>query len=185
MHPAARMSREEFLALPESPPGLRFELLDGELVTMNDPLAVHQVVAGRIYAALLGWCDAEAGRGQVLLPVDTEVGHDTVFGPDVQWFAAGRDLPSRGERPWPVGDLVVEVASPSTARYDAVVKAGRYAAAGAREVWLVDPVALAVRVLHPDAAGVGTVLAARLEDGDVLTSAQLPGFTLSIAGLDR
>jgi Uma2 family endonuclease len=185
MHVAARMSREEFLALPESPPGLRFELLDGELVTMNDPLAIHQVVAGRIFATLLAWCDGAADRGRVLLPVDTAVGSDTIFGPDVQWFAATRQLPPSGERPWPVGDLVVEVASPSTARYDAMVKAGRYVAAGAREVWLVDPVAMVVRILHPDVSGAGTVLAGRLVAGDVLTSSHLPGLSLPVDVLDR
>jgi Uma2 family endonuclease len=180
MHVAARMTREEYLALPESPPGVRFELLDGELVTMNDPLAVHQIVAGRLYAALLTWSDSREDGGRVLLPVDTDVGPDTVFGPDIQWFAPGRPLPSVRERPWPVGDLVVEVASPSTARYDALVKAVRYAEAGAREVWLVDPAGPTIRVLR----GAGTP-AVIFGPGDVVTSPLLPGFALPVDGLDR
>jgi Uma2 family endonuclease len=180
MHVAARMTREEFLALPESPPGVRFELLDGELVSMNDPLAIHQVVAGRIFAALLAWADARPDGGRVLLPVDTTVGPDTILGPDVQWFSSDRALPSTGERPWPVGDLVVEVASPSTARYDALVKAGRYVAAGAREVWLVDPAGPSVRALR--GADRATVASG---PGDVLTSPTLPGFALPVDGLDR
>ncbi|MDO9408130.1 Uma2 family endonuclease [Patulibacter sp.] len=180
MHVAARMTREEYLALPEPPRGVRFELLDGELVTMNDPLAIHQIVAGRIYAALLAWSDSRSDGGRVLLPVDTDVGPDTIFGPDVQWFAAGRPLPSPRERPWPVGDLVVEVASPSTARYDALVKAGRYADAGAREVWLVDPAGPTVRALR--SAGQAPVV---FGAGAVVTSPLLPGFVLPVDGLDR
>lgn len=180
MHVAARMAREEYLALPEFPPGVRFELLDGELVTMNDPLAVHQIVAGRLYAALLAWSDSRPEGGRVLLPVDTDVGPDTVFGPDVQWFSPERTLPSIRERPWPVGDLVVEVAAPSTARYDALVKAARYADAGAREVWLVDPAGPTVRVLR--GAGRTPVV---FSTGDVVSSPLLPGFALPVADLDR
>ena len=178
---AARFTREEYLALPESPPGIRFELLDGELVTMNDPLPVHQKVVANLLIALVTWTRAASGRGQVLLPIDTDVGPTTIFGPDLQWFASDRELPSERERPWPAGDLVVEVASPSTARYDAEVKAGRYLAAGAREVWLVRTDPLGATVLRPGRAEPeSTTLSA---DGD-LTSPLLPDFLLPLATLE-
>ena|GEM_PF-6233552 len=45
----------EHPALPEAVPGVRFELLDGELVTMNDPLPIHQDAAGALYAELRAW----------------------------------------------------------------------------------------------------------------------------------
>ncbi|MCK9249483.1 MAG: Uma2 family endonuclease [Solirubrobacteraceae bacterium] len=201
---AARLSREEYLALPESPPGVRFELLDGELVTMNDPLLDHQDAAGIVWAALRAWCRAAADRGRATLSIDTEVGPDTFFGPDVQWFAPDRDLPSKRERPWPVGDIVVEVASRSTARYDAETKTGRYLRAGAREVWLVRTDPLGARIHRravdgttvaegPAAEGViGTVapsddistVTIDLTADDVLTSPLLPGFALALADLD-
>jgi Uma2 family endonuclease len=174
--PAARFTREEYLRLPQASPGFRFELVDGELVTMNDPLALHQVVVGALHAELRAWCRAAPGRGRVLLSVDTEVGPETIVGPDLQWFAAGRELPDLTERPWPAGDLVVEVASPSTARYDAGTKLARYLAAGAREVWLVSPDPLGVRV-------VGRGGEQRVDPGATLTSAVLPGFELPVASL--
>ncbi|MGE4428319.1 MAG: Uma2 family endonuclease [Solirubrobacteraceae bacterium] len=176
---AARLTREEYLALPESSPGFRVELLDGALVTMNDPLPIHQIVAGRLHARLLAWCDAAPDRGHVLLPVDTEIGPDTFFGPDLQWFADGRDLPSPGVRPWPVGDLVVEVASPSTARYDADIKTERYLDAGASEVWLITTGPLAARIVRRDAEP--TVRG----DDDDLRSPLLPGLAVPLGGLDR
>ena len=36
-------------------------------------------------------------------------------------------------------DLVIEILSPSTRRKDLHIKAGKYARAGVRELWLVDP----------------------------------------------
>jgi len=179
---AARFTREEYLALPESPPGVRFELLDGELVTMNDPLPVHQEAVVQLLVALVDWTRAGPDRGQVLLPIDTDIGPDTIFGPDLQWYASGRDLPSKRERPWPTGDLVIEVASPSTARYDAEVKLGRYLGAGAREVWL----------LRTDPLGATVV---REEDGrrrpvehgadSALESPLLPGFRFPLVDLQN
>ena len=177
---AARFTREEYLALPESPPGVRFELLDGELVTMNDPLPVHQKAVARLLARLMAWCDESPGRGQVLLPIDTDIGPDTIFGPDLQWYATDRALPSERERPWPTGDLVVEVASPSTARYDAEVKVDRYLAAGAREVWLVRTDPLGATVVQAGDDGPATVEIAT--DG-TLASSLLPGFALGLLDL--
>ncbi|MGE4425321.1 MAG: Uma2 family endonuclease [Solirubrobacteraceae bacterium] len=176
---AARFTREEYLALPEAAPGFRFELVDGELVTMNDPLPIHQDAAGALYAELRAWCRAEPQRGRVVLPVDTELARDTIVGPDLQWFAADRDLPPRTTRPWPVGDIVVEIASPSTSRYDADVKLGRYLAAGAHEVWLVRTDPLGVRIVLAGEPPAGTTLDA---DG-VLTSPLLPGFALPLSVL--
>lgn len=174
--PVARFTREEFLRLPESSPGFRFELVDGELVTMNDPLPLHQVVVGALYAELRAWCRAAPGRGRVLLSIDTEVGPDTIVGPDLQWFSPRRELPDLAERPWPAGDLVVEVASPSTARYDAGTKLARYLTAGAREVWLVSSDPPGVRVVGPSGER-------QVDAGGTLTSALLPGFELPVAAL--
>jgi hypothetical protein len=111
MSVSARFTRDEYLALPASPPGVRFELLDGELVTMNAPLPVHQIAVARLLARLMTWCDAEPGRGRVLLPVDTAVGDATILGPDLQWFAPERALPPVTQRPWPVSDVVDKIAS--------------------------------------------------------------------------
>lgn len=177
---AARFTRDEYLRLPESPPGVRYELLDGELVTMNDPLPVHQLAVQQLLLALASWCRSPRGHGLVLLPIDTEVGETSILGPDLQWYDGARELPSRAERPWPVGDLVVEVASPSTARYDAEVKLSRYLAAGAREVWLVRTDPPGARLVRGGGASSEDVRS----DG-TLRSPLLPGFELPLADVLR
>lgn len=181
MSVTAHLSRAEYLALPEAPDGLRCELLDGELVTMNAPLALHQVVTGALHAELRAWARAAPGRGQALIHIDTDIAHDTVLGPDIQWYAADRVLPSLQERPWPPGDLVIEIASPSTARYDALAKAPRYARAGVRELWLVSPDPLAVRTFRND--GGRFVEASRFGPDDRLESPRLPGFSVRVGDL--
>lgn len=182
MHVAARLTTEEFLALPEAPPGLRFELLDGELVTMNAPGNHHQMAVLRIAATLDNWCRAAPGRGRTGLELGTGAGPDTVFLPDVQWYAEGR-VPSLDLRPWPVGDLVCEVRSPSTALYDATTKLERYGREGSQEVWLVDPMDRTARVLRRSTVTEPLALAAELGPDDDLASPLLPGFALRLAGL--
>lgn len=69
--------------------------------------------------------------------------------PDVQFFRRGREPSSKDDSGLAGGhpDLVVEVVSPSSRRYDRVVKARWYAAIGVPEYWIVDPEARTVERL--------------------------------------
>jgi Uma2 family endonuclease len=60
--------------------------------------------------------------------------------PDAQFYRAGNE--PRGQEYGLVGghpDLVVEITSPSSIRYDRVKKLGWYASIGVPEYWIVDP----------------------------------------------
>lgn len=178
MHVAARMTKEQFLRLPETP-GLLLELLDGEVLTMNAPTREHQVVLLELSYELMAWRKGDEGAGQLLLGTDTDItSHpDTVFVPDFQWYAADRGLPLKSGPIWPTGDLVIEILSPSTRSHDLVTKRERYLASGARELWFVDPLrttVLAVRPGEPDTL---------LGPGETLTSPLLPGFALELERL--
>lgn len=177
MRATTRMTKDEFLALPETPDGPTLELLDGEVLEMNPPTHQHQLVELRIAAALLIWCDAQAGRGHVFHGSGAALDADTVLVPYIQRYTADRELPSPRARERPVGDLVAEVRSESTARYDREVKRARYLEAGAREVWLVDPLTATVVVTCP---GEPDTL---LGPGETLTSPLLPGFALPLERL--
>ncbi|MGE4424913.1 MAG: Uma2 family endonuclease [Solirubrobacteraceae bacterium] len=176
MHTAARMTTREFLALPEPPPTLRFELLDGELVTHNGPAVRHQRALVQLVVTFDAWCRAAPDRGQILPDLAVEPSSDTVFLPDLQWWSAGRGPSSEGRLPWPVGDIAIEIASPSTARFDAIVKTDRYLQAGAYEVWLVDPQRPGARIVRAGTTGPPE----ELGPDDTLTSPLLPGFALPL-----
>jgi Uma2 family endonuclease len=68
--------------------------------------------------------------------------------PDVLWFAGPPALDGSGPRRDP--DLVVEVRSPSTWRYDLGRKRELYVEHGVPELWLVDTVARRVLVHRSD-----------------------------------
>lgn len=130
------MTAAEYLALPPIE-GKRTELIDGVLFVMSQPLLAHQDAVGAIYSTLRAWSRAAAGRGSATLNIDTAIDEHTVLAPDVQWFAEGR-ITDRMVRPQPLGDLVVEVRSPSTWHRDLNVKRAKYEQHFAQELWLVD-----------------------------------------------
>jgi Uma2 family endonuclease len=123
-------------ALPDD--GQRYELIDGELVVTPAPRGVHQVAVSvlerALHQALTG-----AGSGHVLhSPADISLGEDEILQPDLFVYrtATGRHLLEWTDITALL--VVIEVLSPSTARYDRQLKRLRYQRAGVPEYWIVD-----------------------------------------------
>lgn len=181
MDTAQRMTADEYLAREFDE--VRSELVEGEVV-VQDPLNLHQVVVMDLFRALDGWAMEQPGRGRVSISLDVKLDERNVFGPDLMWYAEGRAPARHDQRPYPVSDLVVEVRSPSTWRYDIGAKKSAYERGGLPELWLVDTAANVVLVFRrsaPTAATFGVSL--ELGVGDELTSPLLAGFALSLGGL--
>jgi Uma2 family endonuclease len=69
---------------------------------------------------------------------------DTFVEPDIVVVCDSSKLDDKGCNGAP--DLAVEILSPSTARYDRVVKFRKYLEAGVREYWVVNPEEKTVQV---------------------------------------
>ena len=73
------------------------------------------------------------------------VDDDTYLEPDLMYISD--ELRAQMEPTHPTrADLVIEIASPSTALYDRRTKSDTYRAMGVRELWLVDTVAKEIEV---------------------------------------
>ena len=180
MQVAQRMTAEEFLDLPESPPSQRHELVEGEVI-VNEPRAVHGDVERDLLVALVNWTRAKAGRGAAALPRDVRLDERNVFAPDVLWYREERVWNRNDPAPYPMPDLAVEIRSPSTWKYDIGAKKSAYERHGLPELWLVDTVAEEVLVFRrsaPDRASFD--VAVELGRGEALTSPLLPCFALSL-----
>lgn len=140
------MKTDEYLSFAEDL--RRRELIWGVVREPPSPFAPHQLVTTRV-AALLDHHVRAHGLGTVLVaPMDVvlDAEKDLVVQPDVMFISHARESIIRDfVRGAP--DLVVEVASPGTARYDRTEKAALYRAYDVRECWLVDPQKEAVTVL--------------------------------------
>ena len=141
-----RWTREEVLALPDD--GQRHEVFDGELIVTSAPSYRHQAVVGELYFVLATYTRA-VNIGRLLLsPADLPLLGGQVAQPDLFVLPHGNFAQDWSDAPVPI--LAIEVASPSTVRYDRGLKRRGYQKAGVAEYWIVDPDARLIERWRPE-----------------------------------
>lgn len=144
-------SREQVLALPDD--GNRYELIDGELLVSPSPRGLHQRAVAGLYD-LIGPYVRRLRLGSVgLAPADLDLRSAQVSQPDL--FVVHRKPDGKEPIDWPdygIPFFIAEVTSPSTVRYDRIVKRRRYQLSGVAEYWIIDPDARVVERWRPDDA---------------------------------
>ena len=136
-HAAADWTAERVRALPDD--GLRYEVVDGELLVTPAPRWAHQRAVAELFVILREHVRRHRLGEVTFSPADVELDPRTLVQPDLfvvplvdgvrmqEWSdIEGRLL------------LAVEVLSPSTARADRHLKRRRYQRAGIPEYWIVD-----------------------------------------------
>lgn len=145
--PQGRWTYEDYARLPEHE-GFRYEIIDGVLYMAPAPTPEHERIVVLIAARFIAVIE-DTGLGQVFGSPDIDVGPSTIRPDAVVVLNEHLDIVA-GNRLVGPPDLVVEVASPSTAAYDRDPEGGKwaaYAAMGVPEYWIVDPAARGIEVL--------------------------------------
>ena len=133
-----KMTARQFLELGEDPPGVRLELVNGEVVVSPSPIPDHSYIVGTLYHILRKHIEDYA-LGQLFLDVDTIFGEHDVRRPDILFFRKSR-LHLIGEKAIEgPPDLAIEVLSPSSITTDRKDKFKLYAAGKVKYYWIVDP----------------------------------------------
>jgi len=133
-----KMTAAQFLELGEDPPGVRLELVNGEVAVSPSPNPEHSHVVF-VLARILGNYLGTKKLGNLFGDVDTIFGKHDVRRPDVLYFAeARRNLIGKKAMEGPP-DLCIEVISPSSAQIDRQDKFRQYAAGGVAFYWIIDP----------------------------------------------
>ncbi|MCU0231824.1 MAG: Uma2 family endonuclease [Acidobacteria bacterium] len=145
----------EYRALPDD--GLRYEVLDGELVVVPSPSIRHQSVLLDLAVRLRPWLDAHGGDSLLIAPLDVRLHERTVCQPDLLVIAAA-DL-ARHPEEYVDGPplLVCEIVSRSTRGRDLIRKRSLYARFGVPWYWIVDPDGRSIEELQLDGDAYATV----------------------------
>jgi len=143
------------------------------------PSPRHQQVALEILWQMNSFVRANPG-GRVFHETDVHLGQgpeggDLVYRPIV-YYRADR-LGGMANRLVGPPDVVVEVVSPPTRRYDRQTKRDDYERCGVGEYWLVDPEQNEFTFLRNENGRFATVA----PTGDHFASRNIPGFTLDLA----
>ena len=134
----AKMTARQFLELGEDPPGVRLELVDGEVAVSPIPIPAHSHVVAALAAVLVPHVRRKK-LGRIYLDVDTIFGEHDVRRPDILYFSAGRvHLIGKKAMEGPP-DLCVEILSPSSRTIDKKDKFRQYEGAGVAYYWIIDP----------------------------------------------
>ncbi|NDV58352.1 Uma2 family endonuclease [Bacteroides sp. 519] len=128
--------------------GKRRELLNGLVHLMSPaPTLSHAKISRKIFARTFNYIDKHKGKCQVFsAPFDVRLSKDgetaddkiyTVVQPDICIICDESKLEERGCLGAP--DMIVEILSPSTRKYDLNDKFNLYELAGVKEYWVVSP----------------------------------------------
>lgn len=172
-----RLSADEYLQLDDD--GFRYELVDGVVCMSPSPTPAHQEIVLEIGAQIRNHLQQHP-IGKVFVELDVQLRGDLVYRPDVVFLRAERAEQCR-ERVVGPPDLIVEVVSPDSKRYDAETKRGDYERCGVAEYWMIDPQRDSMVFLRLQ----GERYVEIEPTGNRLASEAVPGFTLDIERLRK
>jgi len=167
------ISVEEFDRLEEEE--FRYELDEGELITLTRPGVNHSRIERRLIVAFQAYLDSNA-IGEVFGPnVLYVLGPATKRAPDVsvvlRKIGAQREIVGAPE-------IAVEILSPSNTRRATQRKLAQFFANGCKLAWVIDPETKTVEVWETTGDPSRT-----LGVSDSIDTPLLPGFSLAVAKL--
>ena len=174
-----RWTYDDYATIPDD--GHRYEVVQGMLYMSPAPNVRHQTVVVWIAHYLVQYVQVP-GLGRVLVsPIDMELAPKTVVQPDVVVVLKRNEAILHPSRIIGAPDLVVEVASPTTATYDRRTKLEAYARASVPEYWIADPEAQTVELLVLDAGKSDYQSQGVFRDDITLPSRIVPEFPVAVA----
>ena len=157
----------------------RCELIDGEIYLMASPSGRHQTVLlnlGSEFRTYLRGKECKVFVAPFDVRLNWDKHDDTVVQPDVLVVCDPKKLEDdRACKGAP--DLVIEILSPSTSKYDITTKFMKYREAAVKELWIVDPLQQTVMVYNWEN---GAYIANNYGPTDKITAGILPGLTIDM-----
>jgi Uma2 family endonuclease len=132
-----RWTHDDFMRL--APEDEKAELIEGVLLIMPPPSDVHERLQNfllKVIGLFVDYFRLGEVRGS---RTAVRIAARHVYEPDILFVRRDRRHIITNAEVLEAPDLVVEILSPSTADYDRGAKREHYAAAGVRELWLIDP----------------------------------------------
>lgn len=115
------------------------QLIDGEVIFDMPPIPKHQRIVREILI-LLSLIARQKGGEALSSPIEVYLDENNVYEPDVLYLTENSQCIVGEKRLRGAPELIVEVLSPSTAKYDRQQKYHAYEKHSVAEYWIVDPV---------------------------------------------
>lgn len=171
------MGADSYLALSND--GFQYELVDGVVVLSPSPTPKHQSVLAEISYQIMSHLKTHP-LGSVFPEVDVRLSDEIVYRPELVFIRKDR-VAANWRRILQPPDMVVEIVSPDSLRFDAETKRGDYERFGVTEFWLIDPDREDLRFHRLEQATYKLIEA----PGAFFASEAVPGFVLNLDEVRR
>lgn len=132
------MTARQYLQLGEDPPGVRLELVNGQ-IAIGPSITPRHSYTDVMLSSILGDHIQRFKLGRLYGRLDIVLGKYDVRRPDIIFFAKRRVHLIGKDKVEIAPDLCVEITSPTTAAIDRRDKFAQYARGNVMHYWIVDP----------------------------------------------
>lgn len=175
-----RLTIDYYKILPEGAP---YQLIEGELIMTPAPNPRHQIISANLFKKLADFVNGK-GMGVILYsPIDVYLGRENAYQPDIVFISKDRQDIIQEDGIYGAPDLVIEILSPSTARYDLREKFRIYEKYGVKEYWIVDPEITSIEIYTKEREHFSLIT--RAEGKGEVESVLLKGFRLTLDEIFR
>ena len=139
VQPKIRITAIEYYQLPEYTQNELIQLIDGEVIVSVPPIPKHQAIVGEILFLFMTHAKQHGGKA-FTAPIEVYFDEHNIYEPDVLYLIPDSTCKVQDKRLEGAPNLIVEVLSPSTAKFDRQEKYQVYEKHKVQEYWIVDPV---------------------------------------------
>ncbi len=168
-------TEDEYLRLPTN---RLVEFADGHVEVLAMPTRLHQKIVAFLYEALRAFVTARRLGEVYFAPLPVHLWPGRYREPDIAFVRAGNARALEGEF-LEGADLVMEVVSAHDPDRDWNLKRREYARAGIPEYWVIDPFQKKITTFRLE--GETYVVHGDFTEGQLATSAMLPGFSVAVS----
>ncbi len=137
-----RTMMEVFQSLPE---GTLVQLIENNLIMSPAPTFRHQRILMKIIGQLQPFIEKRKLGQVVVAPVDVYLNEENAYQPDIIFISRERQSIIEEDGLHGAPDLIIEILSPGTAKYDLKEKKEVYERFGVKEYWTVEPTSCSVQ----------------------------------------
>jgi len=173
---ARPITRHEYALIPFGAPN--YQLIEGDLIMAPSPGTFHQGIAGKLHRVIGNFLDTHPLGRLFIAPLDVHLSDINIYQPDLLFIRKENlaIIEEHGIEGAP--DLLVEILSKTTQKYDLGIKRTIYARTGVEEMWIIDPAkrSLALYRLAENADTPAATYRAKQR----FSSTVLPGLTIDL-----
>lgn len=114
-------------------------MINNQIYMSPAPAPVHQLILGEIHAQLHQFVKKHDSGKVLVAPCDVYLNRKNAYQPDIIFISNDKLHNLKGNGFHGAPDLVIEILSPATWRFDKEDKKDEYERSGVREYWMVDP----------------------------------------------